>query len=261
MVSRREVSKSMVAVALALAGVLVLAGISWIPPLIGTDSGVQVTRPGLLTVTAEADGEVVFADGASVTLYGSGFRLEDAGGVLVDSVTRGSPVTAVTGSVTGTGGKRREQRDTVASNTAIERRLTTETLVRYSGFVYDDDETIKRALTIDIAESGGRFRFIVAVEGADAVVIHLRHDADTRGYAPSLPERNLKGRAWWLRNVWPASTPIFTTYRGVSVAMAPASVHRALDLRELGRNDVHIWSDRVELGITRIAPPMEDSGP
>lgn len=260
-VSGREVSKSMIAFAVALTGVLVLAAISWIPPLVGKDSGVHVTRPGLLTVTEEADGEVLFADGASVTLHGSGFRLEDAGGVLVDSVTRGSPVSAFTGAVSGRGGQRHEDLGTVASNVAIERRLSTENMARYSGYVYNDDQTVRRALTIDVVESAGRFRFIVDVDAASAVVIHLRHDADTRGYEPSVPDRNLRGRAWWLRNVWPASAPVFTTFRGVSVAIAPADVPRALDLRELGRNDVHIWSGRAELGITRIAPPMQDSGP
>ncbi len=247
--------------AVALLGVIVLAGITWIPPLLGKDSGVHVTRPGLLTVTPEADGEVILTEGASVTLYGSGFRLEDAGGVLLDTVTRGSPVSAFTGSVSGRGGQRREELTKVASNVAIARRLSTDTLARYTGYVYNDDETIKWPLTIDIAESKGRFRFIVNVDGADAVVIHLRHDADTRGYQPSVPDHNLAGRAWWLRNVWSASAPIFTTYRGVSVAMAPATVNRALDLRELGRNDVHLWSGRAELGVTRIAPPMQDSGP
>jgi len=90
MSARRDVSRSMVAFAVAMLAVLVLAGITWIPPLIGKDSGVNVTRPGLLTVDDAVTGTVDFPDGASVTLYASGLRLADAGGVLVDTVTRGA---------------------------------------------------------------------------------------------------------------------------------------------------------------------------
>lgn len=251
----------MVAFALAMAGVLVLAGMTWIPPLLGKDSGVHVTRPGLLTVDEIATGEVDFPDGASITLSQQGFRLADAAGVLLDTVIQGSPVTAFTGTVTGSGGKRRENLTTVASNVRIEHRLSDDELARFTGYVYDDTERVKHALTIDIAEKDGRFRFIVVVKGVDAVVIHLRFDHDTVGYAPSVPDRNLVGRAWWVKNVWPASTPIFTTVRGVSVALGPATVDRALDLREPGRTDVHLWSDRVELGLTRLRPPVADSEP
>jgi len=251
----------MVAFALAMLAVLVLAGITWIPPLIGKDSGVNVTRPGLLTVDDAVTGTVDFPDGASVTLYASGLRLADAGGVLVDTVTRGAPVTAFTGDVTGTGGKRRENLTTAVGNVHLTKRLVTDDLVRYTGIVYDDDRRLERPLTIDIAEAYGRFRFIVVVKGADAVVIHLRHDAQTIGYAPTVPDTNLKNRAYWLRNLWPASTPVFTTVRGTSVAMGPADVNRALDLRETGRTDVHIWSGRAELGLTRLRPPVEDSEP
>ncbi len=249
------------AFALAMVGALVLAGMTWIPPLIGADSGVHVTRPGLLTVADLATGEVDFPDGASVSLYASGFRFSDAAGTLVDTVTRGSPVTVFTGDVTGTGGHRRENLTSVASNLHIEHRLSDDELARYTGYVYDDGETVRRPVTIDIAERNGRFRFIVAVHGVDAIVVHLRFDHNTVGYAPSVPDRSLSNRAWWIRNVWTASTPIFTTVRGVSVAFGPADVDRALDLREVGRTDIHIWAPRVEFALTRLRPPVADSEP
>lgn len=249
------------AFALAMLGVVVLAGMTWIPPFLGKDSGVHVTRPGLLTVAELATGEVVFPDGASVSLSPSGFRFADAAGVLLDTVTRGSPVTVLTGDVTGGGGKRREVLASIAANVAIEHRLSDDELARYTGVVYNDDETVRRPLTIDVAEAAGRFRVIVHVPAVDAVVVHLRYDRNTVGYAPSVPDRNLATRAWWIRNAWPASTPIFTTMRGVSVAIGPADVDRALDLRELGRTDIHIWAARVELGLTRLRPPVADSEP
>lgn len=249
----------MVGFAVAMLGVLLLAGITWIPPLLGKNSGVHATEPGLLTVDPAAQGQVIFQDGASVALYPSGFRFDDAAGALLYTVVKGSPVSALTGSVTGSGGNRREELTTVVSNAHIARLEQFDGLARYTGELYDDSEKLRRHLVIDIAESSGRFRFIVHVTGAQAIVIHLKNDPDTRGYTPSVPDRSLARRAWWIRNYWPASTTIFTTYRGASVALGPATVNRALDLREAGRTDVHIWAAQAEIGLTRVAPPVQDS--
>lgn len=79
----REVSKSMIAFTLAVLGVLALAGMAWVPGLIGKDSGVHVTRPGLFTVEEAASGIATLTGGASVTLYDSGLRVSDRSGVLV----------------------------------------------------------------------------------------------------------------------------------------------------------------------------------
>ncbi|HRC40676.1 hypothetical protein [Nostocoides sp.] len=248
----REVSKSMIAFTLALLGVLALAVQTWLPGLIGTDSGVHVTRPGLFTVSDAAAGIATLRGGASVVVYGSGIRVRDRDGVLLDTVPRGAPLSIVRGSVTGTGSRRIEHADSVVSNVRIDTLVTQQDRARMTGVVYDKEVSWPMTLDISIAED--RITLAAHVPGVDALVWHLATDFDIRGYAPTLPERNLKTRAWWLKTSVPGGD--FTSARGADIRVRPADVLRALDIRETGRIDVHIWSAKGQLVISRRANPL-----
>ncbi|GAA1803511.1 hypothetical protein [Nostocoides veronense] len=246
----REVSKSMIAFTLAVLGVLALAGMAWVPGLIGKDSGVHVTRPGLFTVEEAASGIATLTGGASVTLYDSGLRVSDRSGLLMNTVIRGAPISLLTGTVTGSGGKRVEHTTQVVSNVRIDAVATDAARARYTGAVYDEGGH-SWPLTLDISVAEDRVYVAANVPGADALVWHLNTDYDIRGYAPALPERNLKNRAWWLKASVPGGD--FTSMRGADIRIRPAEVPRAVDLRETGRIDVHVWSSQSSLLMTRRA--------
>lgn len=114
-------------------------------------------------------------------------------------------------------------------------------------------------LTLDVSIAEDRLTLSASVPGATAIVWHLDTDYDIRGYAPTLPERNLKTRAWWLKTSVPGGD--FTSARGADIRVRPADVPRALDVRERGRIDVHIWSSKGQLVISRRpAARLADAG-
>lgn len=253
--SGREVSKSMIAFALAMIGVLALAVQTFLPPLIGKDSGVHVTNPGLLTVADSATGIATLAGGHSVSLYASGFRITDPAGDLALTVVSGSPLSIVLGTVTGTGGRRIEHTDTIVSNVRIEAVATTANRARYTGKVYDADQAWP--LTIDVTSEGTNVSLAAHVPGVSALVWHLTSDYEVTGYTPGLDGRNLRRRAWWLGRL--GETTTFTSQRGADILVRPSDVVRALDLRETGRIDVHVWSDQSSLVLRRRAAPPDRS--
>lgn len=254
----RAVSKSMIAFWLAAAGVLALAVQTWLPGLIGKDSGVHVTRPSLLTVADDAKGLVPLGGGMEVSLYDSGLRVRDHDGVLLDTVIRGAPLSAATGSVTGSGGRRVEHVRELASIVTIETLRAGAGRASYAGEISDRSATWP--LSLDVTAEEGAVTIAAHVPGVDAIVWHLTTDYDVQGYGPGLPERNLRNRAWWLR---PSEDrgPAFTSMRGADIGIVPGDAQRALDLRETGRIDAHVWSDRSALIVTRRVPPPPRTAP
>ncbi|GAA1767786.1 hypothetical protein [Nostocoides vanveenii] len=253
--SERGVSKSMIAFTLAVLGVLALAIQTFVPGLIGKDSGVHVTNPSLLTVADSATGIATLAGGHSVSLYASGLRITDTSGDLLLTVIKGSPISAVIGTVTGSGGRRVEHPETIVSNVRIDAVATTANRARYTGIVYD--ATHEMPLTIDVTSEGTDVSLAARVPGASALVWHLTSDYEVTGYTPGLDGRNLRRRAWWLGPLGERTT--FTSQRGADLTVRPTDVVRALDLRETGRIDVHVWSERSSLLLMRRAAPPDRS--
>jgi hypothetical protein len=95
----------------------------------------------------------------------------------------------------------------------------------------------------------------VSVPRASALVVHLDHEPATTGIPPALPFRNLRRHAYWLAPDTGRADPAFTTVLGTDVAVGPAGVARAVDLRAAGRNDVHVWSESVVLSVTARPDP------
>jgi hypothetical protein len=104
----REVSRSMVALAASLAAAAALGLTGWVPALLQQDTGVTSVQPSRLTVTAAARGAATLGDGYTVGLSSAGFRYAKGDVVMADTVTRGAPVIALFGSLTGPADEPRE---------------------------------------------------------------------------------------------------------------------------------------------------------
>ncbi|GIL36801.1 hypothetical protein [Phycicoccus sp. DTK01] len=255
----QRVSLSMVSLVLSLTAALVLGLTSWVPRVLARDIGIVDAEPGLLQVAQGAFGVQSLGAGLTVTLYDRGFRLSRGSTVLADTVTKGAPVVAMTGTVDETGDHPRETVSRVYSAVSIDAVSRDDATVTYSGVVHDATGSLP--LRIRFEPTDGRIRMDVAVRGASAVAVNLDWRPATVGIAPALPERNLRERAYWVDPV-ETEQPAFTWVLGTDVSIAPVQVPRAVDLRQDGRIGIHVWSPRAVVTVTDTPrPSVEDSAP
>lgn len=253
-----EVSLSMVALVLSLTAALGLGLTTWLPQALARDIGIADIEPGLLEVAQGARGVQSLGAGLSVTLYDRGFRLARSSTVLADTVSRGSPVSAVMGTLSEVDDHPREEVTTAVSNLRIDAVVREADTIVYTGVLFDDDHTLTLPMRIEFAQVGPQIRMDVNVPDADAVVVHLDWRPATTGIAPVLPERNLKERAYWVE---PAVVvqPAFTWVLGTDVSIGPIGVPRAVDLRQDGRIAIHAWAPRGVVTVTDTPrPPVPD---
>jgi len=249
----------MVLLVVSLTAALGLGLTSWVPKFLQRDIGVADVAPGLLEVAQNARGVQSLGAGLSVSLYDSGFRLARGSTVLADTVTRGAPVTAVLGSLDEVNGHSREVVTSTLMHVRIDAVRRVKDTVRYDGVVHDATRSLP--LRIDFQPIDGRIRMDAAVPGADAVAIHLDWRPATTGLAPSLPEQNLRERAYWV-DPTVVEQPAFTWVLGTDVSIGPVQVPRAVDLRQDGRIAVHVWAPRAVVTVTDTPrDPVTDSNP
>ncbi len=247
----------MVLLVVSLTAALGLGLTSWVPKFLQRDIGVADVAPGLLEVAQNARGVQSLGAGLSVSLYDSGFRLARGSTVLADTVTRGAPVTAVLGSLDQVNGHSRENVTSTLMQVRIDNVRRIKDTVRYNGVVHDATRSLP--LRIDFQPIDGRIRMDAAVPGADAVAIHLDWRPATTGLAPSLPEQNLRERAYWV-DPTVVEQPAFTWVLGTDVSIGPVQVPRAVDLRQDGRIAVHVWAPRAVVTVTDTPrDPVTDS--
>lgn len=235
----------MVALLVSLSGALVVAMVAYVPPLIGRDSGVRATDPGLLRVDPDAVGTVTLGQGRAVRLDESGLVITHEGLLLLRTVRGGSPISAVLGSVDGEGSDRREDVDEAIGNFLVDRLSITPGTARWSGQLVRGDRRMPASLSVRL--DGAEILLDVEVEGADGVVVHTAQEVGTLGRRPVLPSRNLRRKAWWVPRGAPSGSGAFVTSLRTDVAIGPGGTDRAVDLRLSGRTDVHVWSDEVRL--------------
>lgn len=239
----------MVALLVSLCGALVIGVRTYGPGLVGRDSGVQLTPPGLLQIAPDASGLITLGDGRAVSLDTGGLTISDDGDTLFRTVRGGSPVTAVRGDVSGEGSDRREDLDRAVSNLQIERLVTTTPgEVRWTGVLVDGDERLPTIITVRYEDDV--IALDVHVEGAAGVVVHSAQESVSNGLDPWLPERDLKRRAWWVHDDAPADDGVYRHGLSTDVTVGPAQVDRAVDLREVGHTDIHVWAPTAELTVT-----------
>lgn len=258
----------MVALVVSLTAALVLGLTSWVPRYITGNVGMQDIEPGMLTVAQDATGIVTLGSGYVVSLYPSGFRLEHDGDRMLDTATRGSPVSAVFGTVqepTDDGDEEQdpqEQITGVLSTVHIRRLEFLPGLATYRGTVSGTVDGVERSLPLLIRVSlhRGVIEFRADVAGADAVVFHLDYQHRPKGLLPGLPDRTLRRRAWWVDPAAPA-TPVFTWALGTRIGIFPVRRPRGVDLRGDGRIDLHAWDARAALTIGWHSAARPDSQP
>jgi hypothetical protein len=251
----------MVALVVSLVAALALGLSSWLPRALARDIGISDVEPGLLEVAQGARGVQSLGAGLSVTLYDRGFRLARGSTVLADTVTRGSPVSAVLGALGRVDDHPREDVRVALSNLRIDAVVRDGVDVVYSGVLFDDDRTEALPMRIEFAPVGGRIRMDVNVPEADAVVVHLDWRPATTGIAPVLPAHNLRSRAYWV-DPTVVQQPAFTWVLGTDVSIGPVQVPRAVDLRQDGRIAMHAWAPRAVVTVTDTPrPAVSDSIP
>ncbi len=246
----------MVALIVSVSAALALGLATWVPVLLRTDIGLVRVSPGLLTVDKGARGIATLGRGYTVSAYGSGFRVSASSGPLVDTITRGSPVSAVIGRLEQGKDHPIEHVDATLDHVRIDDVRIEPGRAAYSGEVYDTVDGKERTMPL-------RLVFLLTtvgvhvtahIQGADAVVVHLDAMPATTGIEPALPDRNLRTKGWWVVHS-AGEQRAFTSARRAIVGIGPAIRARGLDLRPDGRLDVHVWSNRATLTLSGVPRP------
>ncbi|WP_156971553.1 hypothetical protein [Knoellia flava] len=246
-------SRSMVALVVSVAAAAALGLWGWLPVVLRTDIGLVPVAPGLLTVDESARGVATLGRGYTVAAYQSGFRVSAASGTLADTITRGSPVSAVLGELGERDGHPVEDVEASLDHVRIDELRVEPGRAAYIGEVYGevDGEPRSMPLRLVFLLTTAGVHVTAHAQGADAVVVHLDALPATAGLPPALPDRTLRKKGWWLV---PGSGEqrAFTSARRAVVGIGPATRARGVDLRPDGRLDVHAWSNRATLTLSGV---------
>lgn len=235
-------------VGLALLGVMGLA-----PGPSGGEAGkgVATVSPGLLVVEPAARGEATLGDGWTVGINNSGLRVARLDWVFLDTVTRGSLVTAFRGSVSGHDERIDETRSTVrVSSVVVGAKGAT-----WTGTVSGPGGSWP--LQIHAGRVGTQVNISFDVAGSDGMSVNLDVRANTVGVAPAMPARNLRLRAWWATG---SSPDLFTNVLMGQTSLDAGGAARAVDLRQNGILVIHGWSPRVVLTVTGLPSEVSHWG-
>jgi hypothetical protein len=249
----RDSSRSMVALVVSLSALALLGLSARLPGWLGHDEGFDNVPPGLLTVAPAAKGVATLGGGVTVSMYSDGLRLYRGDDLLAQTVIGGSLLSAVLGTVEGAGQRTREHVEHHVDNVAIDSLVFLPGRATYLGRVYDHGHSFPLTLRIELG--GPVVRIGASVPGADGLVFHLDHKADTVGIRPALSPVNLRKSAEWIATGALDGAAAFSTVLGTSIGAGPQAVARGVDLREPGRTDVHIWTDAGFLSISSQARP------
>ena len=243
----------MVALVVTVAAALALGISTWLPGVLRTDIGLVPVEPGLLTVDQGARGIATLGRGYTIAAYQSGFRVSAESGPLVDTITRGAPVSAILGDLGERDDHPVEHVEATLNHVRIDEVRIEPGRAANSGEGYDDVEGQRRSMSLRLVFllTPAGVHVTAHVQGADAVVVHLDAMPATTGLEPSLPARNLRTRGWW---VVPETGEqrAFTSARRAIVGIGPAIQTRGMDLRPDGRLDVHVWSNRATLTLSGV---------
>jgi hypothetical protein len=252
----RDVSRSMVALVVSVAAALALGLATWLPGVLRTDIGLVPVPPGLLTVDEGARGIATLGRGYTVAAYESGFRVSAASGLLVDTITRGSPVSAVLGDLGERDDHPIEHVEATLNHVLIKDVRIEPDRAAYSGEVYDVVDGQRRSLPLRLVFllTTAGVHVTAHIQGADGVIVHLDAIPGTTGIDPALPVHNLRTRGWWVAPK-AGEQRAFTTARKAVVGIGPAVQTRGLDLRPDGRLDIHVWSNRATLTLSGVPRP------
>lgn len=248
-----DVSRSMVALAISLTAALALGLWTWVPPLLRQDIGMTPVTPSRLTVDPAATGTATLGGGYTVGLNQSGFRYAKDDLPMLDTVTRGSPVVALLGQVSGATSSPREEIDAVLDRSHFTDLAVTREEAVWIGVVEGevDGRRVSLPLRWQVHLVGDTIETLLTVPGADAIVVPVDWRPAVTGIAPALPARNLRLRAWWFAPGL-GEEAAYEWVLGTIVGLGPPSAARGIDLRGDGRIDLHVWSPAVRLRVTGL---------
>ncbi len=250
----RDVSRSMVALVVSL-GALALLGLSTqLPSWLGRDAGIAGVEPGLLRVAPGATGVATLGGDVSVSLYSDGLRILRGNDLLLQTVIRGSMLSAVEGAATGQGDQTTEDVARSLDNVTVDELVFLPGRATYFGHVYDSTTSLPFTMRVEL--EGTVVRLGANINGADGVVWHLDREPATIGIRPALTAVNLRKSAAWLASGSRDGQAAFSTLLGTDVGIGPQRVARGVDLRFPGRTDVHVWSDSGYLTVSSQARPQ-----
>jgi hypothetical protein len=242
---RRSRSVRFLAAVLAAVAVLGIAAAGrW---LFDLRSSVVDVQPRLLQVARQARGVITLGEGLTVSMYAAGLRVQRQDQLAFETVVLGSLVSAGLGHLEGRAGDRREHLDATFDNVRIDSVEASARGATYRGAVFDDERR-SLPLTLTATRVQQRVDLRVTVPGADLVVLHAARQALTVGVPPRLPARNLRERVWWAAPQTRPDEPAFTTLLGFTVGI-DAPYPTALDLRQVRRNEIHVWGPTLRLSI------------
>lgn len=243
----------MVALIVSVTAALALGLWTWLPGVLRTDIGLVPVEPGLLMVDQEARGIATLGRGYTVAAYQSGFRVSASSGPLVDTITRGSPVSAVLGELGERDDHPIENVEAVLDHVRIDEVRIEPGRAAYSGEVFGDVDGSRRTMSLRLVFllTTAGVHVTAHIQGADAVVVHLDAMPATTGLMPALPDQNLRKKGWWIASE-AGEQRAFTSARRTIAGVGPAIQTRGLDLRPDGRLDVHVWSNRATLTLSGV---------
>lgn len=248
----------MLALLVSFSAAALLGLTAWLPVLLHDQDGVADVPPGLFLPAKRTWGYVTLGRGATVSVYPDGLRVSWQDYLQLQTASGASPVSAVTGSVTGPAARRAEHVRHAYDNARIDTLMVLPGVARYEGTVFDDEgRSLPLRLTVELV--GSTVQVLVRVQGADAVVVHLSKTVATLGLPPGLPPVNLRNRAWWVTEGTSGDQPLVTTVLGPDLALGPSRAPRLTDRRHAGRNDLHVWAAQADLGIRLALPAVADS--
>lgn len=249
----------MVALVASLSALALLGIVTRAPAWFGGDDGFSTVSPGLLKVAPEAKGVATLGGGVSVSLYRDGLRVMRGDDMLLQTVIRGSMLSAVEGSTEVTDDGPVEHVRRQFDNLRITELVFLPGRATYFGEVFDSKGA--RPITIRVELAGSVIRVGAVVNGVDAIVWHLDHEPRTLGLRPALPSGDLAGSAVWIDPATIDGRAAFSTSLGTDIGAGPQRARRGVDLRSPGRVDVHIWADDGFLTVSSQARPQVKAAP
>lgn len=232
---------------------VLLGLLAWVPGVFGADTGITSVEPGRLIVEPSARGTVTLGDGYTISLFQSGFRYARDDLTMAETVTGGSPVIGVVGTVSaaadGDGGH--EEVAASLGRVHVKSLQITAGMATWTGEVSGElqGRKVTFPITWKVRLEGASIVTTVTADGAEGIVVPFDWRPAVVGVAPALPDRNLRLKGWWVAPRAGADAT-FTWVLGTTVGVGPAEVPRALDLTVDGRVDVHVWSSTATFVLT-----------
>lgn len=232
---------------------VLLGLLAWVPGVFGADTGITSVEPGRLIVEPSARGTVTLGDGYTISLFQSGFRYARDDTTMAETVTEGSPVIGLVGSVAvaGNGDGAREELTAHLGRVHVKALQITAGMATWTGEVSGElqGRKVTFPITWKVRLEGASIVTTVTADGAEGIVVPFDWRPAVVGVAPALPDRNLRLKGWWVAPRAGADAT-FTWVLGTTVGVGPAEVPRALDLTVDGRVDVHVWSSTATFVLT-----------